>query len=331
MLKRARGAIVPYLTFTPPMLELPRCVTFHSLNILLTFLQISSPADPALLYFKLNKLQEAQNSQSHSTSVSPQPPPRALSDATTPPPIFQPSAPAPASLASLRHGHSLSLAAPPFIPTRPFNVSTAYNSLGPGSSRESDALRSPETQSDPGAPTDQSLAPPTMPTRADSRPDFIRGFGLDIPEETEEEMKQDNQSIGQEEGEEEEQALVEASHVALAGSDDTMDMELDVDEADAEVGSITTAAQSRVHSRHVSRLSATLPPLSPGGHVSDAEAGDERNGQGERYRELEEDATGEWTGSEDMRTTTETTEDEVRKFSCRVVSTRLSYVFWQSI
>jgi hypothetical protein len=29
-----------------------------------------------------------------------------------------------------------------------------------------------------------------------------------------------------------------------------MDMELDIDEADVKVGSITTAAQSRVHSRH---------------------------------------------------------------------------------
>jgi hypothetical protein len=37
-----------------------------------------------------------------------------------------------------------------------------------------------------------------------------------------------------------------------------MDMELGIDEADAEVGSIMTAAQSRVHSRHVLRLSAAV-------------------------------------------------------------------------
>jgi hypothetical protein len=54
----------------------------------------------------------------------------------------------------------------------------------------------------------------------------------------------------------EEQDLAEASHIALAGADDTMDMELDIDEADVKVGSITTAAQSRDHSRYVSRLSA---------------------------------------------------------------------------
>jgi hypothetical protein len=164
-----------------------------------------------------------------------------------------------------------------------------------------------------------------MPVRADSRPDFVRGFGLDVPEETEEELEQeemeaeqDNQDVP--EGHEEERGLAEASHIALAGTDDTMDMELDVDEADAEVGSITTAAQSRVHSRHVSRLSATLSLLSVGGHVSDKERGAARNVQGEG--DLEDDAVGEWTGSEDLRTGAETTEDEVRKFPCRVVYTR---------
>jgi hypothetical protein len=155
-----------------------------------------------------------------------------------------------------------------------------------------------------------------MPVRADSRPDFVRGFGLDVPEETEEELEQeeveaeqDNQGVP--EGHEEEQGLAEASHIALAGTDDTMDMELDVDEADAEVGSITTAAQSRIHSRHVSRLSATLSLLSAGGHVSDRDRGAMHNGQGEG--DLEDDAVGEWTGSEDLRTGAETTEDEVRK------------------
>lgn len=162
-----------------------------------------------------------------------------------------------------------------------------------------------------------------MPVRADSRPDFVRGFGLDVPEETEEELEQDEMEAEQDnqdvpEGHEGEWGLAEASHIALA--DDTMDMELDVDEADAEVGSITTAAQSRVHSRHVSRLSAALSVLSVGGHVSDKERSAVRNMQGEG--DLEDDAVGEWTGSEDLRTGAETTEDEVRKFPCRVVYTR---------
>ena len=210
----------------------------------------------------------------------------------------------------------------------PFSASMPYNPFGPNPPLPSDAARSPDTRSDPGAPTDQSLAPPAMPVRADSRPDFVRGFGLDVPEvpeETEEDLEQegmeaeqDNQDISEED--EEERGLAEASHIALAGTDDTMDMELDIDEADAEVGSITTAAQSRVHSRHVSRLSATLSLLSAGGHVSDKERGAVRNVQGEG--DVEDDAVGEWTGSEDLRTGAETTEDEVRKVSCRVVYTR---------
>jgi hypothetical protein len=285
--------------------------------------QISSPADPALLYFKLNKLQQAQNSHSHSASVSPQPPPQALDNPTPPPPIFQPVLSAPPS-STLRHGHSLSLAAAPFVPSRPyvtFNAPMVFNPFGSGT------LRSPDTRSDPGAPTDRSVAPPTMLARADSRPDFVRGFGLDVPEETEEELEQeeeqaeqDDQSVSDEH--EEEHALAEASHDALPGSDDTVDMELDVDEADAEVGSITTAAHSRVHSRHVSRLSAALSLRSVGSHVSDPELVAGASTHAEKEGDVEDDAIGEWTGSEDLRTTRETTEDEVRNFSCRVVSTR---------
>src|SRR5260221_7481879 len=239
-------------------------------------LQISSPADPNLLYFKLNKLQQAQNSHSHSASVSPQPSLQSSNNPIFTSPILPPPPPA-ASAAPPRHGHSLSLAAAPFVPSRPympFSASMPYNPFAPNPSLPSDSVRSPDTRSDPGAPTDQSLAPPAMPARADSRPDFVRGFGLDVPEETEEELEQE-QAVqdGQEDNErhEEERVLAEASHVALVGSDDTMDMDLDIDEADAEVRSITTAAQSRVHSRHVSRLSASLSLLTVGGHVSDRE------------------------------------------------------------
>jgi hypothetical protein len=152
-----------------------------------------------------------------------------------------------------------------------------------------------------------------MPARADSRPDFVRGFGLDITEEEEEEEEEQYAEQHEEsllEGHEEEQAVADASHIALAGADDTIDMELDVDEADAEVGNITTAAQSRVHSRHVSRLSAALSLRSVNGNMGVSEAEAER----EREGDPEDDAIGEWTGSEDLRAGTETAEDEVRKF-----------------
>ncbi|KAH8981991.1 hypothetical protein EDB86DRAFT_3106937 [Lactarius hatsudake] len=234
---------------------------------------ISSPADPALLFFKLNKLQQAQNSHSHSASVSPQPHLQMFNNSPPPPAIIQPLPSVTASSAPLRHGHSLSMAAAPFIPIRPyatFNNSTCFQF---------------------------SLAPPAMPARADSRPDFTRGFGLDVPEEAEEEQEEiepetepDEQVVT--EVHEEEPMLAEVSHIAVTGADDTIDMELE-EEADAQVGDITTAAQSRIHSRHVSRLSAALSLRSVG-----------------RESDPEDDAIGEWTGSEDLRTPAEFTEDE---------------------
>ncbi|KAI9436935.1 hypothetical protein H4582DRAFT_366964 [Lactarius indigo] len=277
---------------------------------------ISSPADPALLFFKLNKLQQAQNSHSHSASVSPQPHLQMFNNSPPPPAIIQPLPPVTASSAPLRHGHSLSMAAAPFIPLRPyatFNNPITFNSFGPGTSLAPDAIRSPDARSDPGLPTDQSLAPPAMPARADSRPDFIRGFGLDVPEEAEEEQEEtepetepDEQVVT--EVQEEEPMLAEVSHIAVTGADDTIDMELE--EADAEVGDITTAAQSRIHSRHVSRLSAALSLRSVGGHMEYPEPEVEHDSPVEREMDPEDDAIGEWTGSEDLRTPTEFTEDE---------------------
>jgi hypothetical protein len=38
---------------------------------------------------------------------------------------------------------------------------------------------------------DQSLVPPTMPACADSQPDFVHSFGLDVPEETNKELEQE--------------------------------------------------------------------------------------------------------------------------------------------
>ncbi|KAI0055919.1 hypothetical protein BV25DRAFT_1832763 [Artomyces pyxidatus] len=253
---------------------------------------ISSPADPALLYFKLNKLQQSQNiSQPQSASTSPQPPQFSSTPPTGLPPRLQ-----------NRHGHSLSLAAPPFQPSRSlFNPLASFNPFGPGATLGSDAIEHSDAVSDPGAPTDQSLAPPQMPARADSRPNFVVGFGLDIPEEEEPE----------------EEGLAEASHVAHVAADETVDMDLDVEEDrfergergngdDEDMGSVTTAAQSRLHSRHVSRLSAALSLLSVGGQVPGHEA-DAEDIDGDADGE---DAVGEWTGSEDLRTTGETSDDE---------------------
>ncbi|KAI0043626.1 hypothetical protein FA95DRAFT_1563095 [Auriscalpium vulgare] len=251
---------------------------------------ISSPADPALLYFKLNKLQQSQNSsRTPSTSVSPQPP-----SATFTPPVAT-SAPMPPRLQN-RHGHSLSLAAQPFQPSRPmYNPLESFNPFGPDATLGSDAIEHSDARSDPGAPTDQSLAPPQLPVRADSRPNFVVGFGLDIPEEEEPE----------------EEGVAEASHMANGNADETIDMELEglddrtgydtqEDIEDEDVGSITTAAQSRMHSRHVSKLSAALSLLSVGGKAPAHEAD----------REDQDGDVDEWTGSEDLRTGETTDDDE---------------------
>ncbi|KAH9067003.1 hypothetical protein EDB83DRAFT_2519363 [Lactarius deliciosus] len=114
----------------------------------------------------------AQNSHSHFASVSPQPHLQMFNN-SPPPAINQPLPSLTASSAPLWHGHSLSMAAIPLIPMRSyvtFNSSIAFSSFGPGTSLAPDAIRSPDTRSDPGLPTDR-------------RPDFIRGFGLDAPEE----------------------------------------------------------------------------------------------------------------------------------------------------
>ena len=206
------------------------------------------------------------------------------------------------------------MAAAPFIPTRPHTIS--FNSFS--SSLAPEPSRSPDARSDPGLPTDQSLAPPAMPARADSRPDFVRGFGLETPDENEEEQDPEEHAVT-----EEQRMLAEVSHIAVSGADDTID-DMELEEEDSEVGNITTAAQSRVHSRHVSRLSAALSLRSVGGHVGYTEPEADHDGQTEREIDPEDDAIGEWTGSEDLRTPAEFTEDEVRKLSCRVVSTRPS-------
>ena len=75
-----------------------------------------------------------------------------------------------------------------------------------------------------------------MPTRADSKLDLVRGFGLDVPDEAEEEQKETE--FNEEdvmETLEEEPMLAEVSHIAVTGADDSIRK------------TITTAAQSRVH------------------------------------------------------------------------------------
>ncbi|EIW65282.1 uncharacterized protein TRAVEDRAFT_68801 [Trametes versicolor FP-101664 SS1] len=276
---------------------------------------ISSPADPALLFFKLNKLQQSQNaSAANSLSTSPQPPTLSPSPNALPPRLQN------------RHGHSMSLAQPPSHQSSMFNPA-GFNPFGPNAILGSDqvlprlspapGLAPPETIHAPQGrvPTNvASLAPPPSQSRPESRPDFMRGFGVEIPEEEEPEEV----PHGQEEVQEDE-AVVET-----AEADMSMASVEETDQEDEQDG-LSTVAQSRIHSRHISKLSVALSLRSVGGMVDDDgtipehEVVPVRSPTGEMEVEdldgdgdvdADQEAVGEWTGSEDLRTGPETSDDE---------------------
>ncbi|KAH7926206.1 hypothetical protein BV22DRAFT_1063463 [Leucogyrophana mollusca] len=264
---------------------------------------ISSPADPSLLYFKLNKLQESQNaSASTSLAASPQP---AFNLSSSP------NAQLPPRLQN-RHGHSLSLAQPPSHP--PFyNPTASFNPFGPSAVLGSDQIEMnglPDfmhTQVEGiHAPQGRvplavsSLAPPII-SRGNSRPDFNLGFGLDIPEE--EEPAEDGPLEMHENPVDEIEGLPRASS---QGATSTV------------VDGSSTAAQSRLHSRHVSRLSNALSLRSVGGIVDgalpenvDVDVVPVRSPVGNPgIDDLDQEAVGEWTGSEDQRLGGESDDEE---------------------
>lgn len=200
-----------------------------------------------------------------------------------------------------RHGYSMSLAQAPTF----YNPSSAFNPFGPAATLGSDQIFN---RSSPGIPAViatsecaplhapqgrvptnvNSLAPPAPLSRPESRPDFSRGFGLDVTEE-------------EEEPPEEEGIVNEDGDATVTPDEDPLG------------DGTTTAAQSRIHSRHVSKLSAALSLPSVGmdeeqvlGNPSAMVSSREPEGEPEV---LDTDAVEEWTGSEDMK---ETSDDEVR-------------------
>ncbi|KAF7340186.1 hypothetical protein MVEN_01937200 [Mycena venus] len=256
---------------------------------------ISSPADPALLFFKLNKLQQSQTQSSlnpstvNSSSASPQPP-----FGLSPSPHHQ----APRFLTN-RHGYSMSLAQPPTFhsPSAPSSTfgGPTNNPFGPNAFLGSDQRslpenRAPDSESE-GEPihAPQGRVPLSMssltaprslsrPESRDSRPDFIRGFGLDVTEE---------------EDETEEEA---ETHDSFAPNDG------DNEDSEEEGDGLRTAR----HSRHVSRLSGALSLRSVGGVVGDNinghahERTDIAAGDESQDMDLDQEVTAEWTGSEDQ-------------------------------
>ncbi|KAI6022571.1 hypothetical protein EDC04DRAFT_2937023 [Pisolithus marmoratus] len=248
---------------------------------------ISSPADPSLLYFKLNELRRSQNvSTSNSLSSSPQPPLNL--------------SPSPNSQASFgpqqnKHGHSLSVAHPPTAHSAT-SPSAAFNPFGPSAILGSESIE-PDTPFGPthfhGLHAPQGRMPATLPppftaviSRGSSRPDFVRGFGLDIPEE--DEPQEETPNVDQ----------VATDEGGSARRNSQVEVELD------RVAAIRNS--SIHHSRHVSKLSHTLSLRSVGGV---------RNGIPQEQvdivpvrspvgnpgiDDLDKEAVGEWTGSEDL-------------------------------
>jgi hypothetical protein len=142
------------------------------------------------------------------------------------------------------------------------NAEGAVNPFGPQATLGSEPIDTPSVIHAPQGRVPvalASLAPPTT-SRPTSRPDFIRGFGLDIPEE-----------------DEEAEAAAEAEGIHNAADGAESDVEVDdaateMDEPepeefrdDQEPEGTTTASQSRHHSRHVSKLSAALSLHAVGG------------------------------------------------------------------
>jgi hypothetical protein len=193
--------------------------------------------------------------------------------------------------------------APPQQPAY-FNPSGAFNPFGPnavlGSDQilDRDSIHAPQGRVPVTIPSlsTPDAGPRSRPSSRDSRPDFNRGFGLDIPEEDEE-------------AEANEQPVQESPDHANLVEDSEDIVEDPQDDA-------TTIAQSRFHSRHVSRLSAALSLRSVGGRPESPSSADEHTADLSLQVQVgdlapEDEVGDEWTGSEDFRWS-EISEDEVR-------------------
>ncbi|KAG8220233.1 hypothetical protein J3R82DRAFT_1272 [Butyriboletus roseoflavus] len=235
---------------------------------------ISSPADPSLLFFKLNKLQQSQNaSAANSLTSSPQ----QTLDLT----------PSPGSQLPLRlqnrHGHSLSLAHPP-PPIHPsfYNPGSAFNPFGPGAILGSDSIEL-DVENHILSPIDgihapQGRVPMSIPSlalpsisRGSSRPDFAH--------------------VGQK----------------SPNNEDALGLVRVPSQPITEPDGMALVAPSKLHSRHVSRLSHALSLHSVGGihelaMLEQVDVVPIRSPVGNPIiDDLDKEAVGEWTGSEDVR------------------------------
>lgn len=136
--------------------------------------------------------------------------------------------------------------------------------------------------------TAASLSLPSTMSRPDSRPDFVLGFGVDVPEEREEDLEEFvvvAPGVSQEVNGEADDGYEEEEY---DGQEQDHETDVEGDETDG----MSTAAQTRYHSRHVSNA---LSLGSVGGAL------DLDLPRPPRFDEdPDQDAIGEWTGSEDL-------------------------------
>ena len=215
----------------------------------------------------------------------------------------------------------------PFNPS-PFNP-FGHTALAPESVADSTVSESSIGLND-GIIAPQGRVPLSMPNFAPpplsavggnkSHIDFIRGFGLDVPLESEEEQEAEDGHNG-------EQADDESDGYS-ARDDPASDGEAE-DLGEFDDGE-TTGPRSRMHSRHVSKLSAALSLRSVGGNFTaqfgngedqieqQSEDGNDGSDEAEKENEPPRDmpavldpAVEEWTGSEDVYLEQEESDDEV--------------------
>ena len=217
------------------------------------------------------------------------------------------------------HGHTMSLAQPPSYQSSLFSSSPSpYNNGGStvpvsesGIDNESslaEAIYAPQGRVPMTAP---QFAPPLSAVGGNkSHIDFIRGFGLETPLESEEEteLKDELENVDDQNSNVQEIDLEERYTDEVVEAEDNS----------------TTAPHSRLHSRHVSKISAALSLRSVGGNFTSqpqnpSEEAEERS----MFQEHEEvplpareetaldDEVDEWTGSEDIYLGIDMSDDEV--------------------
>ncbi|EJD04490.1 uncharacterized protein FOMMEDRAFT_140427 [Fomitiporia mediterranea MF3/22] len=252
---------------------------------------ISSPADPNLLMLKLNKLQQ-QQSGSNSLATSPQP----HSSSISPNPMFGQRLQA--------HGHSMSLAPGVVYPQPALNGFGAKQNLDKQSTTSDEdsvaKASSPLSIYAPQGRVPAQLQVPSAPARTESRPDFIRGFGLDIPEEEEEEEEELQRTETEPTAE---TTMAESPKVLEDDAPPSVPMQLN------NVENNVVAPKEGTHTRHTSRISVALSlgsvsknmdvtMVDHSRHSSIAMPGE--NHGAEHNQEVLPDPLNEWTGSESV-------------------------------